>query len=190
MLSEHNEPMSSTRPENRVRDPEPNQRNPDFHSAWGRCAILAATPTSAPIHALTRRPLEHRRLRDRELVAVVDELVEDASLVLYKKLCDLADAGIAPTFDRLLLEFDQPQWKSLIVELDERGRERTSPPTLASWQTLLNRFRDRALARQHRAQTAILRERGLDDAEEKEILQQIVERERNRRRQSLSTDGQ
>lgn len=41
---------------------------------------------------------------------------------IYAKCCELADHGIEPNFEQLMLAFEEPAVKSLLVELDETGR--------------------------------------------------------------------
>ncbi len=46
---------------------------------------------------------------------------------IYETCCRLADEGVLPTFDRLMLEFDEPAMKNLLVELDESGQAKGRP---------------------------------------------------------------
>src|SRR5690606_21128118 len=53
-----------------------------------------------------------------------DELRDATCRRIYLKLCELTAAGIAPEFDRLMLEFNDPRMQNVLVDLDERGRQR------------------------------------------------------------------
>ncbi|NLY00829.1 MAG: DNA primase [Rhodopirellula sp.] len=62
---------------------------------------------------------------------------------IYQKLCELSDAGAAPTFDRLMLEFDESAVKSLLVELDETGRAKQMTAPLELLEAFFQTFRRR-----------------------------------------------
>ncbi|MBX7167749.1 MAG: DNA primase [Pirellulales bacterium] len=171
-------------------------RQPKIDAGLRAAAAVGETgaATSAPLDPWQRELVEILLQRpdwldEARSTIQPGELSADASGSVYQRMCELADAGITPTFDRLLLAFDQPQWKALIVELDEHSRENSDVDRAGAWRTLLDRYRQRKFAEQHRAETAVLRERKLDEDEEKELLRQIVERERSRRRPSLPTEG-
>ena len=53
-----------------------------------------------------------------------EQLTDAVCRQIYAKCCELSAAGITPDLDRLLLEFDDPGIKSLLVKLDEAGRDR------------------------------------------------------------------
>jgi hypothetical protein len=59
--------------------------------------------------ALARETLRAEQLGSRRCRAI------------FETLCRLSDAGQTPTFDRLMLEFDDPAIKSLLVDLEEVG---------------------------------------------------------------------
>jgi hypothetical protein len=65
-----------------------------------------------------------------------EELAYPPCRRIYGKCCELSDEGIVPTFDRLMLAFDEPALKSLLVELDETGRAKQ----MAGPQELLEAF--------------------------------------------------
>ncbi|MBN2476552.1 MAG: DNA primase [Pirellulales bacterium] len=110
---------------------------------------------------------------------------------IYETCCRLEDAGHAPTFDRLMLEFDDPAVKSLLVELDEAGRakgERDAGPE-ALLLDLITTLKKQEAQRQRPGQIVALREGGLNDSQETELLEQIIRQERSRQGISEPTDG-
>ena len=86
-------------------------------------------------------------------------------------------AGVLPDFDRLILEFDDPALKSLLVDLDVQGRAKGSrmaePAELLK--ELVKAFQRREVEKQQPGQLVELREKNLDDDQEKDLLQKIVQ---------------
>jgi DNA primase len=107
---------------------------------------------------------------------------------VFARCCELADRGQEPDLDRLLLEIDDPQLKTLLVELDE-GRQAKKPMDLAAaLGGLLAVLRDhreeqRRRARRREANRPASEEEGLD------ALLDIIERKRRRQGISAPTDG-
>ena len=58
-------------------------------------------------------------------VAPPDEMESPIAQRIFTRCCELSRDGITPDFDRLLLEFDEPAIKNLLVDLDEHGRDKT-----------------------------------------------------------------
>ncbi len=110
---------------------------------------------------------------------------------IYETCCRLSDEGVVPTFDRLMLEFDEPAVKSLLVELDEVGqakRDRDADPHEVL-QELIETFQRKEADRQRPKQIVALREGELDDNQETALLEEIIRQERNRQGISEPTDG-
>jgi DNA primase len=114
---------------------------------------------------------------------------------IYETCCRLADEGISPTFDRLMLEFDEPTVKSLLVELDEGGAAKGRPAAdpLGLLDELTKTMSRKEVEKQRPAQIVALREGGLDFDAQKEILKAIEEQvaavQRDRQGISKPTDG-
>jgi DNA primase len=109
---------------------------------------------------------------------------------IYETCCRLSDEGTPPAFDRLMLEFDQPVIKSLLVELDEQGSakaERDAAPE-ALLRELTETLRQKEQEQQRPAQIVALREGNLDDSQETELLEKIIRQERSRQGISKPTD--
>lgn len=118
-------------------------------------------------------------------------LTAESARRIYQTCCRLSAAGVAPTFDRLMLEFDEPAIKSLLVELDEESQAkgtRDADPEALLWE-LIKTFQRKEADRRRPAQLVALREGKLDDNQETELLEKIIRQERNRQGISEPTDG-
>ena len=62
-----------------------------------------------------------------EVASRPEQLAAEPCRRIYETCCRLADAGVVPAFDRLMLEFDEPAMKNLLVELDESGQAKGRP---------------------------------------------------------------
>ena len=119
------------------------------------------------------------------------QLASSALRRIYETGCRLLDVGVLPDFDRLILEFDDPSLKSLLVDLDEQGRAKGSrmaePAELLS--ELLKAFQRREVEKQQPGQMVALRERNLAEDQEIDLLKKIVQQERSRQGISDPMDG-
>lgn len=110
---------------------------------------------------------------------------------VFEACCRLSEAGETPTFDRLMLEFDDPAVKSLLVELDEQGaakeEEVADPESLLK--DLIKSFQEREAIQQRPHFEGSLRQGGLDESEQLAMLRKIREQERARQGISDPTDG-
>ena len=93
-----------------------------------------------------------------------EQLAAEPCRRIYETCCRLADEGVVPTFDRLMLEFDEPAVKSLLVELDETGQAKGRPAAdpEALLDELMKTLQQKEIERQRPAQIVALREGGLD----------------------------
>ncbi|MGA2059731.1 MAG: DNA primase [Thermoguttaceae bacterium] len=111
--------------------------------------------------------------------------------IIYDTCCRLADADIEPSFDRLMLEFDEPAVKNLLVDLDEtshsKGRRASDPQELL--RELINTFKRKESERQRPRQITALREGGLDENRQIDMLEEILRQERDRQGITKPTDG-
>jgi DNA primase len=100
---------------------------------------------------------------------------------VYDTCCRLADEGVEPSFDRLMLEFHEPTIQSLLVGIDETAQATNQPA--ADPELLLNglmeTFQRKEIERQRPAQIGTLRDGGLDHAEEAALLDDILRQKRN-----------
>lgn len=133
--------------------------------------------------------LDPENLAEIRLALPPHEVESAAVLRVYACACVLADGGQKPDFSRLLLEFDDPAMKNLLVAADEQARAKAAvdkAAQLRSWIEAVIRRRDERQQRQHRV---ALQERRLDDSEELELLERIVQQRRKRQSISLPTEG-
>jgi len=119
------------------------------------------------------------------------ELNSSALRRIYETGCRLLDDGVLPDFDRLILEFDDPSLKSLLVDLDEQGRAKGSrmaePAELLN--DLLKAFQRRNVEKQQPGQLVALRGQNLDNDQEMDLLKNILQQERSRQGISDPMDG-
>ena len=119
------------------------------------------------------------------------QLASSALRRIYDTGCRLLDVGVLPDFDRLILEFDDPSLKSLLVDLDEQGRAKGSrmaePAELLS--ELLKAFQRREVEKQQPGQRVALRERNLADDQEIDLLKKIEKQEKSRQGISDPMEG-
>ncbi len=112
-----------------------------------------------------------------------NHLVADRARGLFLKCCELQDAGVEPTFDRLMLEFDQPEDQSYLVGIDTEGesKEAFGEPAQAKLSMLMERYKNEQHLKRHQANRSRLDEQELPQDEEADILRQLIDDERNRR---------
>ncbi len=127
----------------------------------------------------------------RTILEVVrpEHLTSEAGRRVFAACCSLAEAGTTPSFDCLLLGFDDPAYKNLLVELDERGQQKGPHDLAVRLHELMEGFRRRDGERQLRAQTRALQDRKLGAAEELAALKSLIDQERRRQGISAPTDG-
>jgi DNA primase len=121
----------------------------------------------------------------------VEQLSHPHGRQVYEAMCRLADDGVSPSFERLMLQFDQPAVKSLLVEMDEefraKGDREAEPEALIL--EIVHGFQRREARRRRPGQIVALRDGTLDDGQETELLEEIIRQERNRQGISEPTDG-
>ena len=145
----------------------------------------AATPPSAPIDAWQRELLELLIAHPESIHALrsrvsTEQLAAEPCRRIYETCCRFDDEGVVPAFDRLMLEFDEPAMKSLLVELDEKGQAKgrleADPEVLL--EELLRTMQRKEVERQRPAQIVALREGGLDAQQQTAMLEDIIRQKR------------
>lgn len=109
---------------------------------------------------------------------------------VYEACCRLSDLGEAPTFERLMLEFDDPAIKSLLVELDESGQAKAAAEPEALLQELIRSFQRLKVAQERPLARGAFQQGGLDERAELDLLAELIQKERARHGISAPTDGQ
>lgn len=144
------------------------------------------------------RSLRRRLLAERWLLEVLLQMPGLASEVFHElEPCEMKDrrhatlltaayhlyaAGLPPDFPHLLDALEDPEVKSLLIELDEECRARSLPEPAAELRKLL------AVLRGEQSALAVV-PYGASDAEQLAALQQIIHRERTRQGIALPMDG-
>lgn len=103
---------------------------------------------------------------------------------IFSACCRLAAAGVEPSVERLLLEIDDAQLKTLIIELDDLGRSRQRSDRQTEVNQLLMVIREASLVAPRLAQPA-----SGDATTSAEELRRIIEKGRRRHGISSPTDG-
>jgi DNA primase len=104
----------------------------------------AAPPIRLPPRERTL--LELLLLAPEQAAQVCQEIVDNQlqsprTQIIFSMCRQLCQAGVRPTFERLMLEFDDPQLKSLLVELDEQGRTKQGIDPISGLESLMETFR-------------------------------------------------
>jgi DNA primase len=159
-------------------------------------AVETAGEPSATLDAWERELLELLVAHPETIGAVrgqigVRQINNALGQRIYETCCRLADEGVAASFDRLMLEFDEPALKSLLVELDESGQAKGRPmaDALALLDELFRTMKRKEAERQRPARIGALRQGGLDADEQAAMLKAILSEERHRQGISEPTDG-
>lgn len=100
---------------------------------------------------------------------------------VFETCCRLADEGIEPAFERLMLEFHEPTIQSLLVGVDETaqatGQDKADPELLLNG--LVETFQRKEIERQRPSHIGALREGGLDESQQAALLDEILRQKRN-----------
>ena len=169
-------------------------RGPTVSAPASAARGQAAQP--APIPPWERELLEllvaHPALVGLAAGAIVPEhLIAGPCRRIYETSCRLMGDGMTPDFDRLMLEFDQEDIKSLLVELDERGRAKgthESDPELLL-KEIIHRRKRYEVQQRSPAALAALRNGRLDEQQQEALLRSLIEQARSRQDRTDPTDG-
>ncbi len=139
-----------------------------------------ATPASTParLEALERELLEILVLRPESIERIragLDpaQLNSPPCRQVVERSLQLWSEGILPDFARLLLEFDDPLVKNLLVELDENGRRKPEAEIEARLQDVLTGYERRQREHRLQAPAAALKLGQLAEEEQLAVLLQL-----------------
>ncbi len=118
-----------------------------------------------------------------------EQLAPGPGREVYQVFCNLSDADVLPSFERLMLEFDDPAIQSLLVDLDETGSAKKIADPQALLEELIESYKRRETSQRLPAAAGKLREGRLEENEDTDLLRQIVRLERARQGISEPTDG-
>ncbi len=172
-----------------------------------KAGMRSAPPAADAAAAPSWRPAEKIDPRERELLELLlghpecwpaatlrlraEQFASQACRQVFETCRRLLAEGVAPEFDRLMLEFDDPAIKNLLVELDENEQSKGSrlgdPPALL--EELIDKLFQEEAQRQRPAQIVALREGRLDTSQENALLEEILRQEKSRQGISGPTDG-
>ncbi len=111
---------------------------------------------------------------------------------LYTLYARIAATGRVPDFGYVLAEMEDPQLKNILVKTDETANAKAmhaEVQTAERLDELVKGFHSEALRTAGREQLAALENNTLDIEEEKELLQKLIDQERQRQGMSAPTDG-
>ncbi len=118
-----------------------------------------------------------------------DDLAPGPCRVILDEMCRCHDSGECPTWEDLLASLGNTEYGTFLVDLDERGRAKSIEavaPRLAACLTSLTARRERL---EYQAGVAALRAGALDELQGRQLLEQIIQKERTRQGISTPTDG-
>jgi DNA primase len=149
---------------------------------------------AAPLDPWIREWLQILLVHPECAASVVNEIDEDRlppglGRQIHAAMSRLSNAGIVPAFERLMLEFDDPAVKGLLVELDEQGQAKGFNDPAGLLQELIRSAKRKEVEKRRPSQAAPLREKKLDDAAQSRLLEEILQQERRRQGISEPTDG-
>lgn len=146
------------------------------------------------IEALDRELMEIL-LRNPAILPAVNAVVGPRDILsepcqeIYLRMLELAQQGSEIDFARLLLEFDDPEIKNLLVEFDEAALQKRTSDFEMALRDVLAGFERRKTDLWRHSQTAVLKERRLEEDQELDFLRQLAQQERNRQGISRPTEG-
>jgi DNA primase len=161
---------------------------------------LQAIPETRPVKE-KGRPREEALL---EVLLIAPQLAERAVRELdgqeldvgpyrdiYHKCAELVRGGEEPDLDRLLIEFDDPDVKQVLVSLHEtsQAKRKNWPDVEAVLDDVLADFRQRSEQRALEQQRAKLQEQGFSEEEELQQLLEIQRRQQLRHGINAPMDG-
>jgi DNA primase len=118
-----------------------------------------------------------------------EQLAHELCRGIFVAMCELVASGTTPDFDRLMLSFDDPAVKNLLVELEESGSAKRYSDPKAILEEWLHNFESDRIEKHAPHDVGLLRERKMDDQQELEFLQQMYAKERSRQGVSEPKDG-
>jgi DNA primase len=153
----------------------------------------AATPPSALELELLELILllnDATRLDELATHILPSQLKHGVVRAIYEKVLRWHAEKSLPTFERLLLEFDAPQVKTILITADELGREKANKTEVATWhKDILARFKHVANEPLSQQQHAALHERSLPMDQQLALLRDIEQQARTRHGLTKPTDG-
>ena len=118
-----------------------------------------------------------------------NEMGTVAATMLYNAMSDILALGQTPDISKLLIRFDDPQLKSLIVELDETGRGKIDLGVRECLDQYIGAYQRRRQDQQLQEQISILENSQLSEKEELDQFLDVLAKKRGRQGLTAPTDG-
>jgi DNA primase len=118
-----------------------------------------------------------------------EEVLHPRARFVYQKCLQLAADGMVPNFERLLLEIENEQIKTMLIDLDEQARLRKSSELETRLNDVLSGFQRRQSEHERRRHEHSIKQGQLAEDEELAALLKIQQQNRNRQGISELTDG-
>jgi len=156
---------------------------PPAASAPGEAPQQGAAPTALDsweceiLELLIARPECLPRARSR---LGIEQFQAGAGRLIYETFCRLEDDGVVPTFDRLMLHFDEPAIQAMLVDLDEtaQAKQRQTADAEAILDELIRTKNRLEVEKQRPAHVVALREGGLDVRQQATMLEELIRQKR------------
>jgi DNA primase len=156
---------------------------------------IAVSLSDVPPHdaELLEILLLHPELVAEALESVHEEdLRGDHARWIWQAYRKLNLEGISPDFGQILSAVDEPALKKLLVDLDDRGQSReplAGEDAVSRLRGLVRDMQFRRRAAETTRQIAQLEQRKCDEQQEVALLQQLIQKERERQGITEPTDG-
>ncbi|MDZ4781748.1 MAG: DNA primase [Planctomycetia bacterium] len=108
---------------------------------------------------------------------------------LFSRACVLVASGRSFSFAELMIQIEEPELKSVLVDLDEHAQKKSHADAAKLVRQVLESYRLRHEGRHMRQQVHELREGRIDEERGLQLLRQRIESGRSRQGISAPTDG-
>ena len=115
-------------------------------------------------------PTALERIRSNQLTTAVAKRI-------YQTFELLSEQGVLPTFERLLLSFDEPEVKTLLVQLDDSGRNKNEENHEAVFADLCRAYERKQLRDSLRQGQAALESTELNEDEQLDLLKELLRKQ-------------
>jgi DNA primase len=134
--------------------------------------------------------VQYPDLAEDALVSLgVNELGTSSAATLYNAMSEILALGETPDLGKLLIFLDDPQLKSLIVELDEAGRDKIELGARECLDQYIGAYQRRRQDLRLQEQISTLENSELSEKEELDQFLDILDKKRDRQGLTAPTDG-
>lgn len=162
-----------------------------------RVSVEAQKPVEIPLVEIDqweRELMELLLVAPQTLPEVLHEVRPEQFAVgplreLFARACVLVASGRAFSFAELMIQIEEPELKSVLVDLDEHAQKKSHADAARLVRQVLESYRHRHEGKQMRQQLHALREGQIDEERGLQLLRQRIESGRSRQGISAPTDG-